>query len=167
MNLYLALTLFLALSPQDGTQLWEPQEILAHVQMQGAKKTVAEMTSGSGDSWKHAIQGIQTGSPRWLAVASALREGSDAGNSEDLTHALSYALITAPASVLPMLGDEFPLPKVCTVPDIEPTPEYVRQQIGKAKAALGRVKSPQMATKRDACIRSFSELETKVSAQHP
>jgi hypothetical protein len=167
MNLYLALMLILWLSPQDGPRLWEPQEILARVQAQGVQKTIAEMTSGNGESWKHAIQGIQTGSPRWLAVASALREGSDAGNSEDLMHALSYALIAAPTSVLPMLGDEFPLPNVCTVPDIEPTPEYVRQQIGKAKAALARVNSSQMATKRDACIRSFSELETKVSAQHP
>ena len=136
MNLSFALMLILWLSPQDGPRLLEPQEILGRVQIQGAKKTVEEMTSGSSDSWKYAIQGIQTGSPRWLAVASALREGSDAGHSEDLTYALSYALITAPASVLPMLGDEFPLQKVCTVPDIEPTAEHVRQQIGKAKTAL-------------------------------
>lgn len=159
--------LFLALSPQSGTPLLEPQEILAKVSAQGAQKTVAEMTSGDGESWKSAMQKIQSGSPRWLTVASALREGSDAVQSEALAHALSYALIAAPSSVLPMLGEEFPVQKVCTVPDAEPTDEYVRQQIEKAKTALGRVNGTSLTAKRDACLRSFTELETKVSAQHP
>ena len=138
-----------------------PEQILAAIRHKGAKQVIADMTRHGNNDWDRVVKKIETGAPQWLQVASALREGSDAGSTESLQYAVSYSLLESPKLVLPMLGAEFSVAEVCTVPDIEPSSARVTQQVQKAKRALRTVSDPKLQDVREQCLKSFEKLAGK------
>jgi hypothetical protein len=135
--------------------------VLADIQTRGAQAEVTRLTAGNSSQWEEVMRQIETGTPEWLQVATALRRGSDAGNTESLYYAVSYALLRAPQRVLPMIGGDFPLQNVCTVPDIEPSPEKVRRQVAKARTALRGVTDPGLQSVRNRCLSAYESLESR------
>jgi hypothetical protein len=141
-----------------GQSLTTPAAIRSQIQKVGAKNVIAKMTAGGGSSWNHAITEIESGDANWLAIAKELRAGSDAGNTESIYVAVSHAALNAPARVLRMIGDAFPMAVVCTMPDIEPTAASLAAYIRRAEAAMASVQDPSLKTKRDQCVSEYRQL---------
>lgn len=135
-----------------------PQQLETEIQQRGARAVVQQLTAGKGANWDRVVRQIQTGDQKWIEVARSLRAGTDAGNTESLYYAVSYALLKAPEHVLSVISEQFPLEAICSVPDIEPSAAKVRSHVQEAKAALAKVHDPQLASVRDRCIASFDKL---------
>lgn len=89
-----------------------PAQIIQMINDKGVRRVVAELyanDSGESEWWNHVIPEISKGTQAWLAVASALEPGVDAGIAEDLKAALSEAIPHNPEGVLAILNDEKPL----------------------------------------------------------
>ena len=74
--------------------------VLSAIHVRGPKRVLMEYVSGKGQVWRQIIRKIQSGDPRWLAVAAAFKPASDAGYSEDLNFAVAEALPKNPQGVL-------------------------------------------------------------------
>jgi hypothetical protein len=55
------------------------------------------------ETWNRVLRGIESASPKWLAVGESLKPHSDAGSSEELGQAFFSALAVDPLRVLPVL----------------------------------------------------------------
>ncbi|EKN00805.1 MULTISPECIES: hypothetical protein [unclassified Acidocella] len=132
-----------------------PPELLKDIHQQGPRNVVAQLSAGNGAQWTDVLNRISMGNDEWLAVAAALRPGTDAGTGEDLTGALAYALLKNPQGVLPLTGGSIPLEAVCNVPLIEPTDAQVAKWKAEALTALSRVKATSLAREVAACRADF------------
>jgi hypothetical protein len=131
-------------------------DVSADIAKLGAAATVKQLDAGSGAQWNSVVTHIAGGSADWLAVASALGSGVDAGTGEDLTGALSAALLKNPAGVLKLAGPQFPISQICTDPQIEPTDAQVAGWKAKAAAALAKIHDPALTANVGACRASIA-----------
>ena len=81
-----------------------PAQILKSISAHGARETVGSLHE-SGTDWYVVVQQVSAGDPAYLAVAEALRPGTDAGASSELNIAVFIALARSPLLVLGMLRD--------------------------------------------------------------
>ena len=109
---------------------------------------------------------IGSGDSAWLDIARQLRAVSDAGMSEDLDMSLAAAIPAAPEQVLRLLGDSlarFSFEWVCRGEIIMDDVDTIRADTinrayrGSAIAALARVRSADILTRRDSCTKMMKE----------
>lgn len=140
-----------------------PQQVLAMVKADGARDTVLRLVRNG--AWEASVlPGIATGQLRWIDAAVALREGSDAGGSEDLEDALSEALLVQPYVVLPRVKDDwlkYSVP-VCSYGWDSELPGGVEPYVLKLRAALDRTPPPELASLREACLRGIEQTLKEV-----
>jgi hypothetical protein len=142
-------TLFIA-GPAFAGEL-SAADVNADITKLGAAATVKQLDAGSSAQWNAVIAHISGGSTAWLSVAGALGPGVDAGTGEDLTGALSAALLKNPAGVLKLAGPQFPISQICTDPQIEPTDAQVAAWKQKADAALAKITDHALTANVGAC----------------
>lgn len=136
-----------------------PAAIIAEIGRSGASQVVKRLNAGSGAPWMAVIKGIATGRHDWLDVARAIQPGVDAATSEELTAALAAALKLNPEAVLRLVGEPFPLPKICDVPLIEPTNAQVANWKRRALKALDGVRDASLAIKVRDCRAALAAIK--------
>jgi len=101
---------------------------------------------------------IETGDPKWLAVAGKLAPYADAGFGEGLGIALATALPVAPQEVLTLAGKEPPLSLsiICGLPFIEPDTEFLKNYISKTRKALEATTTPDLQQKKAECLKQIN-----------
>lgn len=171
------LLLFVGLTVITACMAQEPvlpsAALLQEIKTHGARKVVerlrAEVEIPGGVEgfkqvatplWNQAIEQIETGDPRWLEVAQALKSGTDAGSSMELQIAVSVALPKAPAEVLSMLGTDyrgFRLEEICSGILIEPPPGLQESLLQRSEAALLALRIPELEDKRRMCLKYVQE----------
>lgn len=131
------------------------KQINSEIDGKGAKATIAALDKDQARFEKVAAA-IATADPVWLTIALRLREGSDAGTGETLSHALAQALPNAPERVLALIGHGYTVGNLCTSPFIEPAPGVAEAYEAKAVAALQSVTDPALKTTVDECIKGVT-----------
>ena len=82
-------------------QRLSPALLRAEIGRRGAHAVVAKLVGGG--EWEAVLAHIDAGAGSWVALTLALAPGTDAGASEELGIALSYALPRNPMAVLAVL----------------------------------------------------------------
>jgi hypothetical protein len=135
----------------------DPSSTLRAIDARGASAVVRELWANP-QGWDRVIRAIAQGTPDGLAVALALRSGSDAGASEELTEAVTRALLTSPAAVLRTLIPPYRLDAVCSVPSDPPmTYEEAVAELDRLRASVASLRDSDLADRRAACLRSFDD----------
>ncbi|MCE1397250.1 hypothetical protein LWU68_10065 [Enterobacter cloacae] len=125
-----------------------PAQIIQMINDKGVRRVVAALyanDSGESEWWNHVIPEISKGTQAWLAVASALEPGVDAGTAEDLKAALSEAIPHNPEGVLAILNDEKPLltiEQICAFANFPETEAESNKLYVDSIREMFKVKSP-------------------------
>ncbi len=134
-----------------------PPTILREINIMGPKREVERLWE-SDSLWLIILKAISNGSAEWLDVADALRPGSDAGSSEELSFAIGDALEYNAEDILKRYGMN---KNVCGAPDID-DPKY--NTYAKAVRAINiRIQKIQAVTdiklneSKDSCLGSLNE----------
>lgn len=131
-----------------------PAGIEASIREHGAEATIAALAKA--DQWDVVADKIGDGNSAWIAVASELAPGSDAGSAEDLGISLAFSLPKNPHSVLaaldPANGHILGVDRVCGMPFIEDTVKdrlaYKRQAI----RAVEKVTDTDLKNAKKSCL---------------
>jgi len=125
--------------------------IEASIRRDGARETVNALVDQN--RWDYVSSRIASGEARWVALASQLAPGTDAGTAEDLPIALAYALPLNARAVLAVARTRtVDLTDVCGVPFIEGAAPNIPAYKRRALAAVERVDDPGLAPFRAACL---------------
>ena len=153
-DLLIATALFGFSSARDSTSVRaeEANSLIERIRLRGASAVVKDLTSGNGTQWKHVVRQIEGGSAPWLEVAKSLLTATDAGITSDVYFALSLALTHNAKGVLSMVGPNLPLENVCSVPYIEPDEKTVQMHRARVRAALRKLTSPELESKKRDCL---------------
>lgn len=137
-------------------------EILREVNQRGAKAVLWELYDQRSD-WDRVLHRIERGAPADLEVARVLRSVSDAGASEELTIAVTLALLVAPDRVLALMIPSYPLALVCTSPDTEDDSLAVAlERLEQLRASVAAVADAALVERRDACLHSLDDARAAV-----
>ncbi len=155
---------FVVVAASGQTPPTEAKQLLAYINRKGAETTLKELTAGDESRWNRVLSNIDLGSSLWLDVAKELLSASDAGGTEDLHISLAVALTHNPEAVLSMVGQtKITLEQVCSVPFIEADDKTEREHVLKVRAALGRVVSPALASKKTECLKIINAEAARIA----
>ena len=138
----------------------------AEIDAKGPKEVVARLSAGhpgpdEQNDWSRVTNQMALGRAAYIKLAPKLAPGTDAGTAEELEISLASALLKAPMTVLgvidlkdePLLG----VSRVCGAPFIEGTitdlPGYRRR----AKAAVSKVRAPELRVAKNACLTALGK----------
>jgi hypothetical protein len=137
-----------------------PSSVQDIIRRHGAKTAIDEM--GKSGAWeKVVVPEISSGAIKWVKLAPALSDGTDAGTSEQLGQSLIYALPRSPAAVLSILdltGQSLPRSPamVCSASFYEGDPtDPVKYKI-MARNAVSHVTDPALRAAKQACLSKLS-----------
>jgi hypothetical protein len=128
-----------------------------HLDQEGAAaftaRAVKDIDPHSPDEPNYDIilEHIAEGSSGWLHIASEIGPYTDPHFSEGLRVALADALVANPSGVLRLIGSEPHFDQACGYPFVRQTESYLQRHQKAALAALGRVHSPWLKEKKNAC----------------
>jgi hypothetical protein len=108
---------------------------------------------------RSVMSGISTGDSLWLEVASRISPPSATAEAS-LAIALASALPRAPARVLGLLGEKYPVEEVCGIPFLRPDSAFVASYHATALSALASVRDSALVKPRDACRMALDTAQT-------
>lgn len=130
-----------------------PKTMMHRIRSHGAAQVASELTDAQ---WVAVRKEIEKGSTSWLAVASDLYSGTDAGDSELLIAAVGVALVRVPARVLRTSAAQMPIEGICGYPDLTDPRTDTRQKtesyLSDRLVAVDKVTANDVAAKRRECI---------------
>lgn len=109
--------------------------VLQSIEADGAAKT-RDLIWKNKELERSFMKGVASGEEEWLVVASKIRNVSDAGFTEGIWISMSEALTKNPVAVLKLIGPEFPVEQICSVPFIEPSEARVKRHMKAVEKAL-------------------------------
>lgn len=134
----------------DAVPAPSPRTVEARIYGIGAQRTVRELWNRPED-WDAVMAGIESGDAAWLKVATELKPGADAGQSESLAIVVSRSIQHNPRAFLLIAFPSFGV-AVCRDLTIEGTTEQHNSFQMKTEKALVSVDSEAMRKDRDACL---------------
>jgi hypothetical protein len=127
-----------------------PDIVEARIHIVGAQSTVRELWRRP-KQWDAVLDGVSSGDQRWLRVATELKEGADAGQSEGLAIAVSRSIQHDANGFLRVAFPSFGV-AVCQDLTIEgTTQEHASFQMNTEKALIA-VDDETTRKDRDACL---------------
>jgi hypothetical protein len=142
--------------------------MLKDIKEHGARLTVQKLTTGKRPrQWEALLQKIETGDPRWLAVARELADGTDAGTSEDLQVVLARALPKNPADVLRLADTQsfLSINDLCAAPFIEPEPAYLKRYLRETRRSLRILHDAAVEDRRKKCLARIEMVISEESSR--
>jgi hypothetical protein len=127
-----------------------PATVEASIRSIGAEATVRELWRRPKE-WDAVLNGVTSGDQNWLRVATELKVGADAGQSEDLAIVVSRSIQHNASAFLLVAFPSFGV-SVCRDLTIEPTAEQHNFFKRKTREALNAVDNKAMRQSRDACL---------------
>lgn len=135
----------------------DPSHVKSDLQHLPAKKVISNLKKHG--EFEQMLKRIDEGDAQWIALAPSLYEGTDAGDSEDIEIALATALPKNALAVLSILnGDEAAaegqprIDRVCGVPFIEPTDDFVKKYLRESTAALKAASDEKLLPLAQKCL---------------
>jgi hypothetical protein len=160
-----AVVLMVASGQHGAARALTPQQVLHDIETKGAPVVIEQQYDDgrSGKTFDQLLEKIETGTTAWLDVARTLYPATDAATTSGLEVSLSIALTHNPERVLQWTGQpDWPtLEHVCTVRFIEADEETVSAHARKVRAALKRVTSPALASKKAECSKLIEADDRK------
>ncbi len=103
---------------------------------------------------------MEYGNAEAIEFAPTLKKYTDAAVTEELMIAVARGLPKNPSAVLAIIGDDFPIDTVCTVPFIEAPKDIVEIHIEQSKVALkaSSYTEQKLETVRIECLKIFNNL---------
>lgn len=135
-----------------------PEMVKKSVSEIGAKKTLVKIFENPKLE-EQLLAGVSSGATAWLDIAQILKPVSDAGSSEGLNIATAEALPQNVKGVLALLGKDFPLDRVCSIPFIEPSDARIAKYFKKAEAALTKNTDPNQKEVTAQCLAVLRETK--------
>ena len=126
--------------------------VLATIHRDGASVALRRYVVDDSTFGDAVLVGIASGDSAWLEVARLLKPAADAGASEYLGIAMADALPVAPDRVLALLGPDYPAERVCGMPFIEQPDSEAVSYFRRARPAVDRIRRPDLALQRAACL---------------
>ncbi len=142
-----------------------PDEVISSVKTKGPKITVDEIWSSQASA-NQFLAGVRSAEPRWLGVAKPLASGTDAGASEELSDAISVALLKCPYQLLPWLKDTWwkGSQTACLFGYDSELPGGVKSYIGKLSYSLRKQAPENLEPLRQECLRGLEETRADLKA---
>ena len=106
------------------------------------------------------MNGIATGDSSWLEVAKEITPASAAAEAS-LSIALASALNHAPARVLNLLGNKYPVEEVCGIPFLRADSLAVTSYYDSATTSLQSVADTSLRTVRDTCRTALADARDR------
>jgi hypothetical protein len=130
-----------------------PQVIEERIRAVGAEATVRELWREPRE-WDLILAYVASGKVDWLKIATEMKPGADAGQSESLAIAVSRSIQQNPNA---FLGVAFPVfgIRVCRDLSIEPSAKEHDAFQTKTREALKSVNGKRTSEARDACLREL------------
>jgi hypothetical protein len=147
-----------------STAALRASDVLTDIERRGARAVVQKLCEDE-PRWQELLKVVSSGASEWVAVATRLRQGSDAACSETLEIAIFFALGNAPTETLKLLSkDRFSVLGVCSSNFLTDTvaDQNALSLIDKRIAALEIVKDPDLVTTRNLCIKGLEQARLDV-----
>jgi hypothetical protein len=136
-----------------------PKEIIEAAKAKGPKRVVAELWTSK--AWeKYVYPGIASGEKQWLDVAVVLEPATDAAIGEEMSDALSLALLKRPDLVLPILKRSWwKNSEACYFGWDSELPENmtVRTYVNRLEKAVKKSSNKETAELRKLCLRGIAQ----------
>ncbi|MFL5595593.1 MAG: hypothetical protein ACJ785_13430 [Gemmatimonadaceae bacterium] len=156
-------TLSMILTAGCKESAWTPmgsaEFVLSEIKLGGAAK-VSRRIDSDENFGRSVLNGIATGDSLWLEVAGQVQPASAAAEAS-LSIALAEALTRSPQSVLPLLGDKYPVGEVCGIPFLKADSAQVVAYHAAAFSALQRIRAAALVSKRDECRAALDEARER------
>jgi hypothetical protein len=133
--------------------------VLSEIKLGGAK-SVSKRIDADENFGRSVLNGIATGDSLWLEVADKVTPAS-AASQASLAIALAGALPRAPARVVSLLGEKYPVEQVCGMPFLKADSAEVISYHDSASLALDRVASATLAAKGARCHAALDEARQR------
>ena len=133
--------------------------VLSEIKLRG-ETGVSRRIDSDENFGRSVTNGIATGDSSWLEVAKEIKPASAAAEAS-LSIALASALNHAPARVLPLLGDKYPIEEVCGIPFLRADSLAVTSYYDSATTALRAVRDTSLRTVRDACGSTLADARDR------
>ena len=147
-----------------------PDEVLAYAKAKDSQSAREKYFSCWEKSNASGYAQVETGSVKWLQVATQLLKDSDGCYSLGLKDSIARALIAKPENVLPLVDSARNLEasSIC-VPFMadETDPAKVRSQLDtlrRLELALKRVSRPELQTQKKKCLLIVQSLQKDIGA---
>jgi len=134
----------------DAVPAPTPKTVEARIHAIGAQPAVRELWRRPKD-WDVVMAGVESGDAAWLKVATELKPGADAGQSESLAIVVSRSIQHNPRAFLLIAFPSFGV-AVCGDLNIEPTAAQHKSFQKKTEKALVSVGNEDTRKDRDACL---------------
>ena len=141
------------------TPMGSAELVLSEIKLRGATG-VSRRIDSDENFGRSVTNGVATGDSSWLEVAKEITPASAAAEAS-LSIALSSALNHAPARVLSLLGDKYPVEEVCGMPFLRADSLAVTSYYDSAASALRTVPDTSMRTVRDACSAALADARDR------
>jgi hypothetical protein len=145
-----------------------PEEVMMHLEMNGTQATREKYFSCWEKNKALGYEGIETGSEKWLKVASVLLKDSDGCYSMGLQSAVARALINKPENVLALVdsGANLEASYIC-VPFMtdEKNPGILRERLdtlNKLESVLRGVKNSKLQAQKNKCLARVKPLQSEI-----
>jgi hypothetical protein len=133
--------------------------VLSEIKLGGADK-VSRRIDADENFGRSVTNGISTGDSAWIEVAREIAPTSAAAEAT-LSIALASALPRAPARVLRVVGDKYPLAEVCGIPFLKADSTAVITYHDEARAALVTVRDSSLKAVRLACAETLDDARAR------
>lgn len=127
-----------------------PQAVEARIHTIGAHGTVRELWNRP-EEWDAVMEQVESGQATWLKIATELKPGSDAGQSESLAIAVSRSIQHNADAFLLIAFPSFGI-TVCSDRTIEGTKQHHELFQKNTERALLAVQNESTRKDRDACL---------------
>jgi len=133
--------------------------VLSEMKLRGAP-AVARRLDSDENFGRTVMNGIATGDSLWLEVAAKLTPTSSAAEAS-LSIALASALNHAPAQVLKVLGDKYPIEQVCGMPFLRADSAAVVGYYDSATASLQKIAADSVQSMRVECQAALDDAKER------
>jgi hypothetical protein len=141
------------------TPMGSAEVVLSQIKL-GGSASVARRVDADESFGRSVMNGIATGDSLWLEVASKFSPASATAEAS-VSIALATALPRAPAGVLRLLGEKYPVESVCGIPFFHVDSAFVATYHDNAIDALGRVRDTLLTRNRDACRSALDTAQSE------
>lgn len=168
MKRILILSLNLFWMPAAYGSALTPEKVAMHIEMNGTQATREKYFSCWEKKSALGYEGIETGSEKWLKIASLLLKDSDGCYSMGLQSSVARALMNKPENVLPLVdsGPNLEASYIC-VPFMtdEGDPKILRGQLdnlNRLESVLRAVKNSRLQVQKNKCLALVKPLRSEI-----
>lgn len=158
----LIISIILFSSFASSKEQWDVDEVILSLESNQANNYMSKLLSSPDlKEYELLLLEMETGTPKWLKVATLMKEHTDAASSMSLSITLALAIKNNPSGVLELLNDD-EITWSCSVPLIEPTKVEFSDFITKTMTAVNSIDSSKIARQKAICLNELNNANKRL-----